>query len=258
MTTALDAPVSPATIGPLVEVVNDPNSTLARVAEVVSTDTGLTARVLRLANSAQFGLSRRVTDISMATGLAGGNMVLSIAIAGSCKLLDRDALPGAREHALFGACAARTLAVRAGLSKSDAFAAGLLHDIGEILLWQQDPDTYRAKWGTWESTEDQLRWERGHFGTDHALVAREQLSEWQLPGLVVDAVGDHHRPDLGHVDLSTLIVASEELVDGVGLAEDDDRPTRLHLFGVTDADREALVAEVRDHADNLAGILAPG
>ncbi len=249
---AADAPVSAATVPLLMQVIADPDSSIAGVAEVVASDAGLAARVLAVANSAAFGLSRQVTDVQQAVSLVGGNMCQTLAIAGSCNLLDGShGLPHVRDHAIRTACAARELAARCGLSKPDAFAAGLLHDLGEILLWRQDPDAYVAAFATWETPIDQLRGERGMFGTDHALVAREQLAEWQLPGAVVDAVGDHHRPDMHHRDLSTLVIAAEELAD----PEVGSSP-RWATFGVGADDVEALRAAVEEQVAEMSGMLS--
>lgn len=248
---AADAPVSAATVPLLMQTITDPDSSTGKVSEIVASDAGLAARVLALANSAAFGLPRQVTDVQQAVSMVGANMCQTLAIAGSCNLLDgTSGLPHARDHAIRTACAARLLAARADLNKAEAFAAGLLHDLGEILLWRQDPEAYVAAQASWETEVDQLRWERGTFGTDHPLAAREQLAEWRLPGVVVDAVGDHHRPDLHHRDLSTLVIAAEELVTGGSEAS-----SRLELFGVTTAELDAVRAELQEQAVEMSSLL---
>lgn len=249
--TAHDAPVSPLTVSNLLRTTSQ-DYCLQDVADVVSTDNGLALRVMAVANSAAFGLARQVTDISQAVGLVGAGMVQTLAIAGSCRLLESDrALPGMRRHAIEQACAARTLAASAGLAKHDAFAAGLLHDVGELLLWQRDPEAYSAAHRGFDDVAEQLRYERGTFGTDHPTLAREQLAEWGLPGGVVDAIGDHHRPDLSYPDLSTVLVAAEELMDA-----DCAGSRRLEVLGVAADQLDALRSDVADQADELDGVLA--
>lgn len=251
---AADAPVSAATVPLLMQAIADPASTAGTVAEVVASDAGLATRVLALANSAAFGLSRQVTDVQQAVSMVGTTMCQTLAVAGSCSLLDGAAgLPHARDHAIRTACAARMLAARAGLNKADAFAAGLLHDLGEILLWRQDPETYATAHATWADEQEQLHAERGMFGTDHALAAREQLAEWRIPGVVVDAVGDHHRPDLHYVDLSTLVIAAEELA-GTG----EESSSRLELFGVPTPDLGAVRTDLDAQAAETGALLATG
>lgn len=248
----LETPVSPATASALMRLTADPDLADTAVADVVTADAGLAARVLALANSASFGLSRRVTQVHQAVGLVGMNMTQTLAIAGSCELLDGSVgLPHARQHAVEVACAARALANSAGLNGGDAFAAGLLHDIGEILLWREDPEAYAAAHAGWPDPGTQLREERGSYGTDHALVAREQLAAWNVPGNIVDAVGDHHRPDLQHRDLCTVVVAAEELTD-----HSIEWSQRFEVLGLTPEGLPALRAEVAEQADELAGLLA--
>lgn len=251
---AAEVPVSAATVPLLMQAIADPNTSIARIADVVSSDTGLAARVLALANSAAFGLSRQVTEIPQAVSLVGSNMAQTLAIAGSCRLLDGSSgLGHSRDHALRMACTTRALAARAGLNKPEAFAAGLLHDVGEILLWQDDPDNYAAAHADWPDAAAQLRAERAMYGTDHALVAREQLAEWQLPGSVVDAVGDHHRPDLQHADLPTAVIAAEELVE-----HHMEWSPRFEAMGLAPADIPALKAEIDEHVEEMSGLLASG
>lgn len=223
MSTA-EVPVSATIVPVLFDALKDPHTSSAHVAEVVGSDAGLAARVLAVANSAAFGRPRQVTDIQSAVALIGANMVQTLAIAGSTSLLDgAGGLPHMRDHAIETACASRLLASRVGLPEADAFAAGLLHDIGELLLWQSDPSGYTAAYAGWEDLGAQLRGERGLFGADHATAGRERLTEWGFPGAIIDAVGDHHRPDLHHRDLSTVVASAEELVNAHDTATDHDR-----------------------------------
>ena len=252
MTTALHPPVAASTVPLLTGALAEDDFDLGRVVHVVESDAGLAVRVLAVANSAAFGLSRQVIEIRHAVGLVGADVVQTLAIAGATKLLDSaSGLPHARGHAIEVACAARILADRSGLSRPDAFAAGLLHDIGEVLLWQRDPDGYVAAYATWDSIDAQLRGERAAYDADHATVAREQLAEWQLPGQVVDAVGDHHRPDLCYPDLSTLVVAAEELCD-----PECQGSRRLDLLGVPDEGLPALRERLEADAQQLSVLLA--
>lgn len=249
--TMSETPVSPATVSALMRLTADPDHADTDLAGVVAADAGLAARVLAVANSASFGLSRQVTQVHQAVGLVGMNLVQTLAIAGSCQLLDGTVgLARARRHAVEVACAARALAERAGLDGGAAFAAGLLHDLGEILLWRDDPELYAEAHARWSDPTTQLREERGAYGTDHALVAREQLAAWNVPGNIVDAVGDHHRPDLLHRDLCTVVVAAEELTD-----RDVDWSPRFEVFGVTGEALPSLRDEVSTQTDELLSLL---
>jgi HD-like signal output (HDOD) protein len=246
-----EVPISASVLPMLLKALNDPGSSAARVGEVVASDAGLAARVLAVANSAAFGRARQVSEIHDAVALLGGNLVRTLAIAGSSRLLDgASGLPHQRDHAVATACAARLLAVRVGLPEADAFSAGLLHDIGEILLWHQDPLGYSSAYAGWEDLDSQLRGERGQFGADHATAAREQLTEWGLPGTVIDAVGDHHRTDLNHRDLSTLVADAEDVVMTANGA--DDCCDRLGI-GMREIDK--VCAELTDEMQDMSVLL---
>ena len=248
---AAEAPSSASTVTSLTDVLADPDSSLAAVASVVADDPGLVARTLALAGSPAFGALHPVTELEEAIALIGTNLLQTLAIAGSCGLLDASSgLPHAGAHALRVGCAAGVLADRAGLSASDAFAAGLLHDVGEVVLWRRNPSAYAAAHASWTDDQEQLRGERGMFGTDHALAAREQLARWGLPGVIVDAAGDHHRPDLHHRDLSTAVIAGEELVDpDVGWSP------RFTLFGLEPDGLERIRFAVEEQAAEMTDLL---
>lgn len=248
-----EVPVSAITVPMLFRALDDPLSSAESVAQVVACDAGLATTVLAMANSAAFGRSRRVDDIQAAVALVGVDIVQTVAVAGASRLLDSSTgLPHVRQHAIDTACAARLLAQAVGLQENQAFAAGLLHDVGEILLWHTAPDAYAAGHSVWEDSAAQLRAERSDFGEDHAAAARSKLTAWGLPGTVVDAVGDHHRPDLRHRDLSTVVAAAEELVD----AEDGEAGhDRLHLGA---ARLEQLRLELVEQAEELDALLRPG
>lgn len=252
MVNAADAPVSTAILPPLMDVLASAHAGAADVARVAGNDAGLAARVLALANSASFGLSRQVVELGQAVSLVGCETVRTIAVAGACDLLDgASGLPGSATHAVATACASRRLSGRAGVGRGEAFAAGLLHDLGEILLWQKDPGTYRSAHAGWTDVQSQLRDERGLFGADHALVARERLIEWRLPGPIVDAVGDHHRPDLHHRDLSTVVAAAEALL----ALDQPGAGGPLAAVGVDDAEAAELRRLVLDEATELAAVM---
>lgn len=154
----------------------------------MASDSGLAAGVFATANSAAFGRVRRVAELEAAVTLIGVDVVQAFALARSSRLLD--AVPAGcptagRHHAIETACAARLLAGRVGFPESGAFAAGLLHDVGERLLWQHDarptPDLLLGPRRLGRHRRPAAQ-QRGLFGADHATDAREQLTAWGLPG----------------------------------------------------------------------------
>jgi putative nucleotidyltransferase with HDIG domain len=245
-------PVSTATLPQLLEAIGDRDCSAAGVAAVVAHDPGLVARVLAVANSAQFGLTRRVVDVERAIALICTSMVQTLAIASGAALLDpHDALPRRHDHAVRVATAARLLAPAAGVRPSDAFAGGLLHDIGELLLLQVRPTEYAELVRTAPTHLGQLRAEKVAFGTDHALAGAEHLLEWRVPDVIADAVADHHDPF--HTSSATTIVvaAADELISA-----EAGRTHALDLLEVDVAAADGLRERVEGEAADLFGLLA--
>lgn len=249
--TKRQAPVSPATLAVLMEVIADRRSTAATIASVVSHDAGLAARVLALANSSQFGGSRRATELPQAITVVGTGVVQTLAIANAVVLADTTGIVAdAHAHAVRVAIAARLLAPAAGVEPADAFAAGLLHDVGELLLLQDRPTEYARLRATSDTHAGQLRAEKEAFGTDHALVAAEHLLDWRVPDVIADAVADHHDPFHTSAPTTIVVAAADELISA--------EPGRHHALdlleldvGATDGLRERVASE----AVNLSGLV---
>lgn len=245
-------PVSVATVNDIVIAIEDPMASAGSIAEVVSSDPGLTARTLGLANSAFYGLARTVGDIRQAVALVGMEMVRTLAISGASGLLDEaNGVPHLRDHALRVAAAARLLAPRVSVRSSDAFTAGLLHDIGELLLWQGDPEGYPAVHDKASDAADQLAIETDLYKTDHAILAAEHLFLWRLPEPIVDAVGDHHDPSPTSDNLTVVVAAADELAGPAGTAD-----LALGLLGLDEADADALRDLVEAEHAELRGLLS--
>ena len=119
LNTRQQAPVATSTLDEVIAAIADPNASARSVASVVELDPGLLCRVLGLANSAYFGVSRHVDDAVTGVGLIGMEMVRTLAISGATGLLDsRCGLPHVRDHALLVAVGARLLAPRVGVRAS--------------------------------------------------------------------------------------------------------------------------------------------
>lgn len=207
------APVAAATLPRLMDELASDRSTAKTVGDVVAMDPGLTAKVLAVANSAQFGLSRQVDRLPMAIQLIGTTTLQTLAIANAAMMFDvDDHLRPVRDHAFRVACASRLLAPWSGCGAAEAFAAGLLHDLGELLLWQAAPTEYAGIHGSWPSHELQVVAETDLYGTDHANVGADHLASWGVPRLLVEAVRNHGGEPVPS-DLASIVSAAEALSD---------------------------------------------
>ncbi len=189
----LRMPPQPATAELVLRLVADPTSTALQLSRAVETDPALAARVIRLANSPYYGAPRRVASAQHAIVLLGRDTVRGIAASAACSLLDTRAdfgPDGFFRHALACAAASSVVAMRVGLSPADAFSAGLLHDLGAILLHHRDPEAF-ANAQRQRSMSEIVAAELKAFGMTHAQAGAAALEAWGFPSAFVEAVALH-------------------------------------------------------------------
>jgi HD-like signal output (HDOD) protein len=181
------------------QLVNDPNSSLHAVTQVISHDTGLTSRVLRIANSAYLGLVTKVDTIARAVQVLGLNQVHDLALAtaavGSLFKVKTETLDIYEfwRRSVYCGVAARFLAKECKIRAPERlFVAGLLHDVGHLVLAHREPELYVELLE--QSIERQLPLfavEQKTLGFDYAELGAELLTRWQLPADLIAAVGAH-------------------------------------------------------------------
>ncbi len=150
------------------------------------------------------------------------------------------------DHARLVARIAGELALTVGADPTDASAAALAHDVGELLLLARHPDVYAAIRPPSRAHHVQLEVEQLRFGTDHALLGAEHLLDHRIPHVIADAVADHHDP-FPDSELTTIVVAAaDEIVD-----EDPDRHGALDLLGITRSAGAMYLASGRTRPERL-------
>jgi HD-like signal output (HDOD) protein/CheY-like chemotaxis protein len=200
---------------------NSPDPSMHRVGEIIQTDPATSIRILRVVNSALFGLRTEVGDVVQATSLLGMQTISSLALAAGLfanSNLDRRFLEGLWIESLKVGSIARRIAADLELSRRDieeAQLGGLLHDIGNFVMFQNWPQDFLAVDPT-----DQLKSELMLFGATHADIGGYLTAVWELPVGVVDAVTNHHTPDRGrfpnHPSPVTAVHAARALLDAEG------------------------------------------
>jgi putative nucleotidyltransferase with HDIG domain len=186
-----------------------PNPSVARVAAVIANDPGMTAKVLQLINSAYFGLRAYVCDPERAVQLLGldtvKSLVLSVQVFSHFEKSGRGANPAQMwQHSMRVARLAKELARRMNLDDRgvhEAFTAGLLHDVGKMVLMEAIPEYEGRLSAVWRATPDAdlLTVERQAFGASHAEVGSYLFGLWGLPYGIVEAIAGHHRPSDSNV-----------------------------------------------------------
>ena len=206
----------PAACMRLNEMVNDPTCSAQDMGRVINQDVALTARILRIANSPMYGLSTQVDTVSRAVTVLGMKQVRDLALA-SAAIKAFDGIPNTLvsmrsfwEHSIFCALCARTLAMDCLRDQRETvFVAGLLHDMGKLVLYNQLPDLSRrvleATASGEKSREPQIT-EHEIFGFDHAEIGSELAHRWSLPLSLQESIAFHHDPDRAEENRKAIAV----------------------------------------------------
>jgi putative nucleotidyltransferase with HDIG domain len=262
----------PATSVRLLELLDDPDVSVATVAGVIEKDPSLTANLLKLSNSAYYGMRRQVGTVREALLHLGSRTVLTIAFATSMGEVMRGPMSGYRlprrrlwSHALAtGIAAAHLCAPGAPVATRDrAFTAGLVHDIGKLLLdkllqrlLEQLPVNAQAG--------ELLVAERALLGFDHAQTGAALAEAWNFPPDLVEAVGRHHEPPADASPLVQVVAAANLMAASIGehagadVVDAGELAAALANAGAGDLDVVTLEADIRRDFAGFASILGLG
>jgi putative nucleotidyltransferase with HDIG domain len=243
-------PSLPAVVLKLREYLTDPEVNFADLARVIEYDPGLTANVLQLANSAYFGWAREISSVKESITRLGSKRIFQMVLCMSVAPLVRKPVRGYDlapdslwEHSIAVALAAEQLAHKIRLPEAgDAFTAGLLHDIGKVVLGtfvEIDDDPIREIVALDNLAFDEA--ERMVLGIDHAEVAGALLDDWSVPDAVAEAARWHHDPrrcvqkfqrlvDLVHVaDVLCIKIGWGQGSDGLQYRLNEESASRLKI-----------------------------
>lgn len=229
----------------------DPEARLDAIATVLLRDPNLTARVLKLANSASYGLMSRVDTVARAVTVLGlaeiQKLVVTVSAVQNFSRLAASItnMNTFWRHAVYTGFLAQAIARRAGvLHPERLFVAGTLHDIGTLLINRHFPEIAEHTISEAAGDEDRLfRAEQRDIGFDHAFLGGLMLADWALPPALCEAVRWHHQPHRAR--LAPLEAAILMVADGIAnysgtgshselVAEEDRHDVRqLERFGVT-------------------------
>jgi HD-like signal output (HDOD) protein len=228
----LDAlPSAAATYRELTETLADPDVGLNAVAAIVERDPAMSAKVLQLVNSAYFGLASKVTSVTQAMVYLGADTMKGLVLTSQVfSLVERPGTGGLslellQQHSLLTARLAKRLVTNPRMAE-DAFTAGLLHDIGQIVLLVSLRDRYTALLRDAQKDSRPLHLvEDEHLGVSHAEVGAYLLGVWGLPFSVVEAVAYHHRPglvDAGDREVLAAVHVADTIIEA---GEENGAPT---------------------------------
>lgn len=211
----------PSTFTRLNDAVNSSRSSTLDIAKIIGEDAGLTARLLRIANSSFYAFPTKIDTITKAVTIIGTNQLRDLTLGTSVIALFEGMpidinMETFWRHSIACGVTARILATyRRETNVERFFVAGLLHDIGRLILFLKLPNETSEVLRKAKSENELLhKIEKDMFGFDHADVGGALLKLWKIPEHTATAVGFHHRPTKlrnFHVD-ATVIHVSDIIV----------------------------------------------
>lgn len=199
----LSLPTLPTIQARLIELVDNPKVEAQDLAKLIAEDQALTARLLKVCNSAYYGLRNEVNTVDHAVVMLGFDTVREIALSVSVLQYFRmDPTAGGFDAALFWEHSACTASIARFIARkyrpdlsADAYLGGLLHDLGKLILMQYFPEDFaycleeanKAKNFLYEVEKELL-------GVDHAQVGIWLALKWKLPSSVCACIAHHHKP----------------------------------------------------------------
>jgi len=196
-----DIPSVPHVALKVIKLIENPNTRLDDIQKAIMADQALTSRVLKIANSAFYGLRHNVETVSEAVAIIGFNTLKSIVLAAATReVYKRFGIIEQKlwEHSLGVSIAASVIARRTGRVKTEEAAiAGLLHDVGKVLMDNSQPERFSLLMERVYS--DRITFssiEREYFGFGHAEAGCILAEKWGFPLLLCDVIRDHHNCEL--------------------------------------------------------------
>lgn len=272
-----DIPSLPEVVNKIIRLLGEPQTPASKIAQLIAYDPGLSAKVLRMVNSAAYGFQRQISSIQHGIMILGFNTVRGLVLSASIlKMFEgRGGTQGLDHyafwrHSLATAMAARRLGGRFGIADTDdAFSAGMLHDIGKIVLdvyFRQDyADVLQAARQRRISTHGPAftRLEEDVLGTTHSAVGHFLAEKWRLPAAIAEVIECHHRPsEAEHSQPLVHLVALANQLAVVLLEEhgiyNPDRFSRdvLEYFELEDEELPAFIDLLREDMADVDDLLA--
>ncbi len=245
---------------------DDPADSMERIAQVIETDPVVCARLLRLVNSAFYGLSRTVVTVYDALLLLGLDIVKGLIL--STSVIDilggrRNGLAGLWEHSFGAAVAAGALGRALGVPRVEELsAAALMHDLGKVVLASQLAPEYPGVVAKALADRIPIREaERALLGVTHDEIGQWLVSRWRFPPVLAEPIALHHAPADArkHADATAVVHVADQLIRAYGFGFGGDAvmstidPTAWRLLSLTP---EKIRVAVRHMHEDLLGAVA--
>ena len=253
----LEIPTIPEVASKALRLMSDPDVSGSKLAKTISQDQGLTAKVLKVANSALYALPREVKNLQQASMVLGFTTLKSIVISASCRSIYKRFGMFERSlwaHSVAAAMATHVIAKQLELNhREEAFVAGLMHDVGKVVMSNGARDKYKEVLQA-QKNEDipAIDAEQRVFGFSHVDVGVVLVQRWELPPALEHTVFLHHDPALAETvadDFKGIVYATHlanRLTHHLGLGAGGTPPESLEQDEVTE--------ELKLSTTDLAGL----
>jgi len=251
-------PTLPTVITQMIGLIENPGTSAKEVSQLISTDQALTAKILKLANSAFYGFPRGISTVNQAVVVLGFETVKSLGL--SISVLERFAVEEITssfdrqkfwEHSISCGVAARLLAEKFNYHlRGEAFSCGILHDVGKLILSQYFAEEFNQV--LLMSEEEYIHISKAEervLGVTHTDIGRWLAEKWNLPSSLISAIAFHHKPSNSSknnsqlpslIHLADLLCRREAIGDGGGSSSPSLDPSALRAIGIYDEPNIAM------------------
>ncbi len=245
------------------EMVEDPDCSVDALAGVISQDPALTIRLLGIANSPYYGFTNEIGTVQRAIAVLGIKQIRDLVLSASAARafegipVDVIAVEDFWQHSLYCGLLAQALAEKSEQSHSSMFIAGLLHDIGQLLLFHRYPHEMHEvimRMVEGEHPLTLIEAEQEYLGTDHCEVGAELARKWRLPTQLIEVIAYHHAPAKAseHRKAVALTHIANAVAEGLYMEDEDVirnlnvDPASWQWAGVKESDIPAAMQTARE------------
>jgi len=265
-------PPFPAVINKALDLINNPNSSLQEVVETIQYDQAITANILRICNSAHFGLRQPVSSLQDALLFLGFNQLFAIIMSGATGATLGKAVTGYDlaagelwKHSVSSALLSQIIAKRLNKDPSPLlFTAALIHDIGKVMLHSYVKEQFQTiRKLVQENKISFLAAEREVLGIDHAELSALIIEQWSFPREIIQAIRFHHTPlsadsdqeivyQIYLCDLIALLTGIGGGVDGLSYSGYDQV---MNYYKLEEKDIERFIAQLGDEIQKVEAMI---
>lgn len=242
-----DIPTLPSIVVDLNRLLQDPDTSVQKIAQIIEKDQAIALKILKLVNSAFYGFKSKISDVHGAVIMLGFNAVrnaivsVSVVDAFATKLrLEGFDIADFWKHSLAVAVTSKNLSYSTRTNSPDnCFVGGLLHDVGKVIMAQYFQDLFAGVWNA--SRQEAIAFheaERNRVPANHAVIGAHLASRWQLPQGLTEAIRWHHdyQPSSQNAEFSLIIYLANIIVNSY-----DQDPDCLIDIGALHPDARKLI-----------------